>query len=91
MENKTPISEQERLEILAGSLQGIRDSLDEIICNIDDSFDDIKDTDPKTGDKIEIDLEEKIEILLEAMNSTRENIDALISFADDVCIDIDPR
>jgi hypothetical protein len=81
MKDETPINDEGRIDILAGSMQGIRDSLDEMISTIDDAFDDIKDAD----------VEEKLEILLEAINSTRENLDGLISYADDVCIDVDPR
>lgn len=77
----TPPDDNERLEILHGSLQGIRDSLDEIISHIDDAVEDARDEE----------IGEKIEILLEAINSTRENLDGIISYADDVCIDVDPR
>jgi phage-related protein len=86
MTNKLPLNNQEQLEILAGSMQGIRDSLDEIISVIDDAFEDIKEV---AGE--DIDIEEKVEILLEAINSTREELSGLISYADDVCIDVDPR
>jgi len=89
MKEKSPISNEDRIAILAGSLQGTRDSLDEIISAIDDAFDDASESidDPKT----KLSDEEKIEIFLEAINSARENIDGLISYIDDVCIEIDPR